>query len=191
MTALSDRIPSRIATVLAIALAIGSASGCSKRGSPPAPPPAGTQTIKSYAVNAIDGAIRRDGVAFDAEISSDGAGSLRFDAPGGDSPATFAIYETGDVDVEDAIVIYEARVRTEGVGRAYLEMWAVLPEGEFFSRGLDSPATGTSEWTTLRTPFRFEKGQNPTDLRLNLVVEGGGKVWIDEIRVVRAPLDGR
>jgi hypothetical protein len=40
---------------------------------------------------------------------------------------------------------------------------------------------GESEWKTIRTPFIFQKGQKPEKVILNLVINGMGTLWIDEI----------
>jgi hypothetical protein len=38
------------------------------------------------------------------------------------------------------------------------------------------------------TPFFLKKGENPDNVKINLVVNGKGSVWIDDIRLVKAPL---
>ena len=86
---------------------------------------------------------------------------------------------------------YQARLRTEDVqGQVYLEMWCHFPDkGEFFSRSVDTPLTGSTEWTTEETPFSLKKGENPDFVKLNLVFDGTGTVWIDDIRLLKAPLE--
>ncbi len=125
-------------------------------------------------------------VTLDTETSSDGNGSLRILFEEGE---TIPLYTCGDLDVEDAIITYYAEVRSEQLnGIAYLEMWCDFEGGEtYFSRGLDMPFTGSADWTTLKTPFLLKEGQNPTNIRLNLVVEGSGMIWIDKIRLLRSP----
>jgi hypothetical protein len=105
-------------------------------------------------------------------------------------PTAVRLFELGDIDVENARLIYQAKVRTEGVeGQVYLEMWCHFPgKGEFFSRGLQTPLTGTTNWTTEETPFFLKKGENPDNVKLNLVINGKGTAWIDDIRVLEAPL---
>jgi hypothetical protein len=87
-------------------------------------------------------------------------------------------------------LIYQAKVRTEEmVGRAYLEMWCHFPgKGEFFSRGLLSPLTGTTNWMTEETPFLLKRGEKPDLVKLNLVINGKGTAWIDDIRLLKGPL---
>ena len=131
-------------------------------------------------VSDLAGVLTRSGVELDTDVSSDGNGSLKLVAAG---PTTFRIFELNDIDVEDARLAYRARLRTEGVrGQAYLEMWCRIPGGgEFFSRALHAPLTGTTEWTSQETPFFLEKGQNPDNVKLNLVIDGSGTVWLDQI----------
>jgi hypothetical protein len=153
--------------------------GCSR--------PAQVAEVKQYALDSLDGIITLSGVMIDREISSDGKGSLRITANG---PAVVRLFETGDIDVENARLIYQAKVRTEGMdGKVYLEMWCHFPgKGEYFSRGLESPLTGTTDWTTEETPFFLKKGENPDNVKLNLVIDGKGTAWIDDIRLLKGPL---
>ena len=106
------------------------------------------------------------------------------------APGQVALFETGDIDVENAPLIYQARLRAEGVkGKVYLEMLCRFPgKGEFFSRALHASLTGSSDWTQQETPFLLKSGENPENVMLNLVIEGTGTVWIDDIRLVKGPL---
>jgi hypothetical protein len=135
----------------------------------------------------MDDIIARNGVQIDKQISSDGNGSLRIEAT---KPTTVRLFETGDIDLENARLIYQAKVRTENVeGQVYLEMWCCFPDqGEFFSKGIDSSLSGTTEWAIEQTPFFLKAGQNPDNVKLNLVINGKGNVWIDDIRLLKAPL---
>jgi hypothetical protein len=87
-------------------------------------------------------------------------------------------------------LIYQAKVRTENVvGKVYLELWCNFPgKGVFFSRGLHTPLTGTTNWTSEETPFLLKKGDNPDNIKLNLVIDGKGTAWIDDIRLIKVPL---
>jgi hypothetical protein len=38
---------------------------------------------------------------------------------------------------------------------------------------------------TQETPFFLKKGENPNNVKLNLVIDGKGMVWIDDIRLFR------
>lgn len=143
--------------------------------------------LRRYALDNTEGLITQSGMGIDKTISSDGNGSLRIDAT---RPTTVRLFETGDVDIENARLIYQAKVRTQNAeGQVYLEMWCHFPgKGEFFSKGLMTPLTGTTDWTTVETPFFLKKGQNPDNVKLNLVIGGKGTVWIDDIRLLKGPL---
>ena len=144
--------------------------------------------LKKFPVDSMDGVITQTGVEPDSKITSDGKGSLCITA---DGPTTVRLFEVHGLDVENARLIYQAKVRTEGVeGQVYLEMWCNFPgKGEFFSRGLQSPLSGSTGWTTEETPFFLQKGEKPDYIKLNLVVNGKGAAWIDDIRLLKGPLN--
>jgi hypothetical protein len=100
-------------------------------------------------------------------------------------PRTIPLFEVAHPGVEDGTVTYRAQLKAEGLkGRAYLEMWCRLPgRGEFFSKGLDKIVTGSTDWTTYEIPFFLKKGEQPDLLRLNLVVEGVGRVGIRNVEL--------
>ena len=56
------------------------------------------------------------------------------------------LFEVADPNVEQCMVIYRAKLKTEGLTEpAYLEMWCRFPgKGEYFSRGLDNTVTGSN-----------------------------------------------
>jgi len=143
--------------------------------------------LKKFPVDSLDGVLTRNGVQLDKQISSDGKGSLKIIAG---QPLTVRLFELSGIDIDDARLIYRAKVRTQNVeGSVYLEMWCNFPgKGEFFSRGLQTPLSGTTNWTTEETPFFLKKGDKPEFIKLNLVVNGKGTAWIDDIRLLKAPL---
>ena len=53
--------------------------------------------------------------------------------------------------------------------------------------GLNQPLKRTTDWSSYEIPFRLKKGQRPDLIKLNLVVEGRGKVWIKDIELLRTP----
>lgn len=143
--------------------------------------------IKSYPVKNLDGFLTQEGVEFDSDASSDGNGSIKIVAP---ESTTVRLYETGDIDIEKARLVYQAKIRTENViGQAFLEMWCVFEgKGEFFSRGLRTLVTSDTDWTGSETMFYLKAGENPNNIKLNLVINGSGTVWIDDIKLVKHPL---
>jgi hypothetical protein len=143
--------------------------------------------LVSYPVNSMEGVISLTDVSLDTAISYDGNGSLEFSAQ---QPTTFTIYETGDLNVEDCRLIYQAKIRTRNIqGAAYLEMWCHFPgKGEYFSRALNTKLSGDNNWNNQETVFFLKKGENPDNVRLNVVIDGSGTLWIDDISLSKAPL---
>lgn len=171
------------AWVLAAAIVLGCSGQKSETGGEPV-------VLKEYPIGGSNDALTQSGVEADAAVTSDGNGSLRITA---EEPTTVRLYETGDLDVEGARVVYQAKLRTEGVeGKVYLEMWCSFAgKGEFFARSLQTPLTGSTEWTSQETLFFLKKGDNPDNVKLNIVVDGKGTVWIDDVRLIKSPLGGR
>jgi hypothetical protein len=110
------------------------------------------------------------------------------------APGPVPLFEVADPAVENAVLLYRARMRAEGVtGKAYLEMWVRIPgRGEFFSRGLAQPLQGTSGWASYEIPFFLnEPGLRPDLVKLNVAFEhGGGTVWVKDVELLRAALSG-
>jgi hypothetical protein len=143
--------------------------------------------IVTFPLDNLEGLLTQSGIELDRVITSDGRGSAKISVA---EPAIVRLFETGDIDVEDTALVYQAKLRTEGAGGAvYLEMWCHFEgKGEFFSRGLHSPLKGTIGWTTQEIPFFLKKGENPDNVKLNVVCEGPGTVWVDDVRLVKRPM---
>jgi len=149
---------------------------------------------KAYSLDSMDGVLTQDGIELDNVISADGNGSLKTFTNSVDNKVVrkvVRLFETGPIGIENRTLIYSAKVKSElESGRAYLEMWCEFNgKGEFFSRSLAQPILGSTHWATIQTPFRLEPGQVPTNVKLNLVIEGIGTVWIDDIKLLSSPLD--
>lgn len=170
-------LPSLLCICVAFTLGI---IGCSQ-------PSKQVTELKRFPADDLQGIIAQSAVQIDEQISSDGSGSLRIHTS---EPTVVRLFQVGDIDIENARLIYQAKIRTENIeGQAYLEMWCHFPGiGEFFSRGLQTPITGTTNWTTVEIPFFLKKGQNPDNVKLNFVINGNGTAWIDDIRLIKKPL---
>jgi hypothetical protein len=155
-------------------------AGCSSGAGDPA-------VLRSYSLDSAEGIITRSGISIDSRITAEGKGSLRITA---EKPVVIRLFETGDIDLENSRLIYRARIRTSGVqGQVYLEMWCRFANrGEFFSRGLQDPLSGTNEWVSREVPFFLKAGENPDLVKLNLVIDGVGEVWLDDIHLLKGPL---
>jgi hypothetical protein len=103
---------------------------------------------------------------------------------------TIRLFEVEKPDVEQCMVTYRAKLKTENLTeQAYLEMWCRFPgKGEFFSRGLAHTVTGSNDWASYEIPFFLKKGEKPDLIKLNLVVKGVGKVWVKDVELLKGPL---
>ena len=50
---------------------------------------------------------------------------------------------------------------------------------------LRHPSLDSTEWTSQEIPFFLKKGENPDDIRLNLLIKGKGTVRMDDIRFLK------
>ncbi len=152
-------------------------AGCSR--------PAGKDIeLKKYELDSLDGVVQQTGIEVDTKIKAEGSGSLKITVT---EPSVIRLFETGDIDVEDAALIYQAKLRTQGAeGNVYLEVCCHFEgKGEFFFRGLDNPLKGSMDWTSQEIPCYLKAGENPDNVKLNLISEGAGTVWIDNIRLIK------
>ncbi|MDH4028763.1 MAG: hypothetical protein OEU95_08030 [Nitrospirota bacterium] len=142
--------------------------------------------MRHFPLDSMEGVITRSGVELDREISSDGKGSLRVTAL---EPTVVRLFEVSDPGIDNATLTYKAKVRTKDMdGVVYLEMWCGFRgKGEFFSRNVQTPLTGTMDWTTEETLFFLYRGERPEYIKLNLVVNGKGTAWIDDIHLLKGP----
>jgi len=53
---------------------------------------------------------------------------------------------------------------------------------------MNSFVAGTMDWKTLQTPFYLQPGQSAKKATLNIVINGKGTVWVDDIYLLKEPL---
>lgn len=166
----------RLVSLLTVLGAAGCSAGASRDVS-----------LRHFPIDDVTGIVAQSAVVFDTAASHDGHGSARIEAR---EPETVRLYDVEGLDVDEARLIYRASLRTKDVqGRVFLEMWCRFPgKGEYFSRTLDQALSGTVDWTTLEAPFILQAGQVPDLVQLNVVIDGTGTVWVDDIDLVRAGL---
>ena len=135
------------------------------------------RTIKTFGTT--DQLITKDGITVDKD-------AWRINVAGN---RTVRLFEIPNPAVEDCMLIYRAKLKSEKLeGKAYLEMWCRMPSGgEFFSKSLGNVVQGTTDWASYETPFFLKKGERPDLLKLNVVVEGKGTLWINGVEVLKGP----
>jgi hypothetical protein len=102
---------------------------------------------------------------------------------------TVRLFEVVLPETERSLLTYRATMKSENLqGRAFLEMWCRLPGGgEFFSKGVNQPLEGTTDWASFEVVFRLRKGQSPDLIKLNLVVQGQGMIWMKDVELLKTP----
>ena len=126
-------------------------------------------------------------VSTDSEVRFEGSSAIRISTLW---PTTICLGQVSDLRLENTRLLYQAMVKSEELeGVAFLEMWCEVGDGRYFSRGMNSVVTGTTDWERLQTPFILQRGQTAKKITFNIVVNGNGTVWVDALRLVREPID--
>ena len=121
----------------------------------------------------------------DTRVKAEGRGSIKITTHW---PTTICLGEVTGLNVENAKLVYKAKVKSDLDGSAFLELWAHVGGGQYFSRGMTDAVSQKTDWKIIETPFLFQKGQRPDKVTLNLVINGKGTVWIDDIVLSKYPL---
>jgi len=121
----------------------------------------------------------------DTQVKVEGKASIKITTQW---PTTICLGEVTSLNVENAKLWYKAKVKSDLDGSAFLEMWAHVGGGQYFSRGMNDIVSGKTDWKMIQTPFVFQKGQRPDKVTLNLIINGKGTVWINDIVLSKEPL---
>ena len=149
-----------------------------------------TMVVQSHAgdlkrLNLDDASSLGLSIETDSRIKVEGTGSIKISTLW---PTSVCLGEITGLDIENAKLVYTAKVKSSLNGTAFLEMWAHLGGSQYFSRGMNSIVSGQSGWQSINTPFVFQKGQKPDKVTLNIIINGKGTVWIDDIVLSKKPL---
>lgn len=147
----------------------------------------------SFPISSTQEIITTSGIEIDTEITADGNGSLLVNTI---EPKTIELIELDEENLKNKRLTYKAQMRSEDLvasgdmrGIAYIELVARFPDGEtLISRGPRVPIKGTTDWRPVDTVLYVDKGHTPESVKMNLIVEGKGKVWIDAVKLESIPL---
>ena len=121
----------------------------------------------------------------DAKVKAEGKGSVKITTAW---PTTVCLGEVKNLNIDNAKLVYRAKVKTDLNGSAFLEMWCHVGGGQYFSKGMNSTASGKDDWKQIETPFLLKAGEKAEKVTLNLVINGIGTVWVDDIVLSKEPL---
>lgn len=147
----------------------------------------------SFPISNVQEIITQSGVVIDTEITTDNNGSLLINT---DKAIKVELFEIDKEDFKNKRLTYKAQIRSEDLtgtedlrGISYIELIASFPDGEeLISRGPRVPVSGTTDWRPAETVLYIDKGNAPENVKLNLIVEGQGKVWLDAVKLEAIPL---
>jgi hypothetical protein len=145
--------------------------------------PANAQELKKLSLD--DASSIGLNIVSDATVKVEGRASVKITTLW---PTTVCLAEVTGLNVDEAKLVFTAKAKTELEGGAFLEMWVQVGGGQYFSKGMNDPVTGKSDWKTIQTPFMLQKGQQPEKVTLNVVINGKGTIWIDDMVLSKEPL---
>ena len=153
--------------------------GCSKKAEPPS-------DLAYFPANNRDGVVGGDMITVDPSVSSDGKGSLKITI---EQPTTVQLYEVSNPNAENSDIIYQAKLKAKDFGGdAYLQMQIHYPSGgQTEAHNYDKAIGGSTDWVAMETKANIRKGQKPDVVRLNLILNGGGTVWVDDVHLRKVP----
>jgi hypothetical protein len=171
----------RVHAAVALGLVLGLGSSCYQPVHP-------AEEITTLPITDLRGVVTAPGeaIVFDAETSYDGNGSLRMVSAG---PSLIVLYVVEQIDAQNAILSYQARVKTQGAkGRVFIELRVNVPEkGTFQSLAEQYALTGDSDWVMQEANFWLGPGEVPSRLYLMINIEDAAVVWVDDIHVLKTP----
>ncbi len=121
----------------------------------------------------------------DPKVKAEGKGSIKITTAW---PTTVCLGEVTGIQIDNAKLVYRAKVKTDLKGTAFLEMWCHVGGGQYFSKGMNSTAGGKEDWKQIETPFFLKPGEKAEKVTLNLIINGIGTVWVDDVVLSREPL---
>ncbi|HPQ67939.1 MAG TPA: hypothetical protein PKW95_02345 [bacterium] len=143
--------------------------------------------IAHFPLDNTQGMITPEVVRFVSADSSDGNGALLIEAK---LPMTVELFEVQPEPTikGKTILIYQAKMKSNDLkGNAYLEMWCDFgPKGEYVTRGQKDAVSGNSDWETVQTHYTVPQGKILGRVKLNLVINGQGNVWLDDLRLLKS-----
>jgi hypothetical protein len=184
------RLSVLVALICAVAVmfALGS---CGKKSKYKAPEPPKGQELKSFRLNTMNGILATANVSIDSSQSADSIthtkGALKIEAP---SSMTVKLVQTGPLSANDCMLIYRATFRSKELsGRAYLLMTVRWSDGlETFSRGFEQAIIGSVPWVMEDISYTLDRtGKTVANVTLGMVIEGTGTVWVNDVKLLKAP----
>lgn len=127
---------------------------------------------------------------FDPDVSQDGGGSLMVVT--GERGGRLRLYRLDEVGPVEGSLLYTGFLKSEDLrGSAFFELWCHPAGGNpAFVRSVPRRVAGTSDWKPQELAFsQPETCHDPASVELNVVIDGAGTVWIDNLRLWDVPVE--
>jgi hypothetical protein len=85
-------------------------------------------------------------------------------------------------------VEFDSLVSSDGAGSLKITAPESTTVHLYETGNMQAPVVSAPDWLTRETFFMLEKGQNPDNVKLNLMIDGTGTVWVDDIELMKGPL---
>ena len=119
--------------------------------------------------------------SLDKETKYKGESSICVDAA---SPCRVTAAQFDGPQKENFTLHSSAMVKTDlNPGAFIFELVVLFDGGYYYSRAIDQRIVGKKDWQEVTADFLFKEGQTPEKVFVNLIIEGSGKVWIDDIKL--------
>ncbi|MFZ5949144.1 MAG: hypothetical protein ACOYXC_00445, partial [Candidatus Rifleibacteriota bacterium] len=133
--------------------------------------------IGSNSLESLTGVSPR--VTLDSTVKAEGESSLKIEA---DGPCRVTVARFSGTEFDKFVLVTNAHIKTSMKnGTVILETLVRVKDGYFFSRAMDMPIGGETDWQTVKTSFFFQENERPEEILVNLVVEGVGSIWVDNV----------
>jgi hypothetical protein len=120
-------------------------------------------------------------IKIDDQFKFEGKSSICVNAG---SPCRVTVAEFDGIEKKNFILHSAAMVKTDLAPGAFVfEIVVKFNGGYYYSRAIDQRIVGKKDWQKVTTDFFFKQGQSPEKVYVNLIIEGSGKVWIDDIKL--------
>lgn len=147
--------------------------------------------VYNFPVNSLARTIAKFNIKLDNKVSYDGLGSIRIDC---EDTTTAYLFVLRDIPVERPKLVWEVYCKSKDLkGKAFLEIGVQIP-GKY-GKGVETflhcsrdSLCGTTDWEKMEVEFLVMEKRKVDIAQLNMIVEGSGTVWIDQVRLTVLPI---
>lgn len=139
------------------------------------------EEISSVALDSLKGVSPL--IELDSAEKIEGSSSIKITA---ETPCRVTIGQFAGLNYENFTLRTNVKVKTRmESGTVLLETLVKVKGGVYFSRAMDQKLSGDTDWKEVFTNFFFKAGESPEEVTVNLIIDGKGVIWADDLKVFR------